>query len=443
MLSYKFATDKKYSLSTKGADFKEKNSMDYMCQKPHPTKRSTLLPLVILFVLSITFSFAADTEKGEKLFKQNCASCHSIGDNKVIGPGLKGIMDRVPKPADAWLVKWVKNSKALINSGDAYAVKVFNDNGKVDMPAQAVSDEEIKAIFEYVQNPPVKKETTPEQSTGTSTQKENGSPTLVIVIGLLLLALFFTLRAVQKSLGKVVREKAGLPEPVKYEGFKGVILWMRTHKKWVAVILLFLAGWGSRAAWNGMYEIGVYQGYMPEQPIFFSHKIHAGQNGINCVYCHSSVEKGKVSGVPSVNVCMNCHKSIQEGAVTGKTEIAKIYTAADYDVNTQKYGPNPKPIKWIRVHNLPDFAYFNHSQHVKVGQQDCANCHGPVATMDTIRQVSKLTMGWCIDCHNKTEVKMEGNKYYEELHAKLKEKYKNQPITVSKMGGIECGKCHY
>ncbi len=417
--------------------------MDYMCQKPQPTKRLTLLPLIILFVLNITFSFAGDTEKGEKLFKQNCASCHSIGDNKVIGPGLKGVMDRVPKPAEAWLAKWVKNSRAVIASGDAYAVKVFNDNGKVDMPAQAVSDEEIKAIFEYVQNPPVKKETPGDQASGTSTQKDEGSPTLLIIVGLLFLALFFTLRTVQKSLGKIVREKAGLAEPVKYKGPSGVLLWMRTHKKWVAVILLFLAGWGSRAAWNGMYAIGVYQGYMPEQPIFFSHKIHAGQNGINCVYCHSSVEKGKVSGVPSVNVCMNCHKGIQEGAVTGKTEIAKIYAAADYDVNTQKYGPNPKPIKWVRVHNLPDFAYFNHSQHVKVGQQDCANCHGPVATMDTIRQVSKLTMGWCIDCHNKTEVKMEGNKYYEELHAKLKEKFKNQPITVSKMGGIECGKCHY
>ena len=192
-----------------------------------------------------------------------------------------------------------------------------------------------------------------------------------------------------------------------------------------------------------MKEIGVYTGYQPAQPINFSHKIHAGKNAINCQYCHSGVEKSKTAGVPSANVCMNCHKFIQEGPVTGKTEIAKIYAALDYDVEKGTYGPNQKPIKWVKVHALPDHVFFSHQQHVKVGQQDCANCHGKIAEMDTVKQVSPLTMGWCIDCHRKTEVKMEGNEYYKELHAKLKEKYKGQAITVAAMGGIECSKCHY
>jgi hypothetical protein len=218
---------------------------------------------------------------------------------------------------------------------------------------------------------------------------------------------------------------------------------MRTHKKWVAVILLVLAGVGSRAAWDGMMGIGVYQGYMPEQPIWFSHKIHAGQNGVNCQYCHSGVEKSKVANVPSANVCMNCHKYIQEGTISGTKEIAKIYAALDYNPEKQTYGENQKPIKWVRVHNLPDHVYFNHAQHVKVGKIECTECHGEIAKMDTVYQNSPLTMGWCIDCHRKTEVKMEGNAYYNELHAKLKEKYKGEPITVAKMGGLECAKCHY
>jgi len=192
-----------------------------------------------------------------------------------------------------------------------------------------------------------------------------------------------------------------------------------------------------------MMGIGVYQGYMPEQPIWFSHKIHAGQNGVNCQYCHSGVEKSKVANVPSANVCMNCHKYIQEGTISGTKEIAKIYAALDYNPEKQTYGENQKPIKWVRVHNLPDHVYFNHSQHVKVGKIECTECHGEIAKMDTVYQNSLLTMGWCIDCHRKTEVKMEGNAYYNELHAKLKEKYKGEPITVAKMGGLECAKCHY
>jgi len=202
--------------------------------------------------------------------------------------------------------------------------------------------------------------------------------------------------------------------------------------------------YGSVKAWYGLMDIGVTQGYKPEQPIKYSHKLHAGDMKISCIYCHSGAEKGKTAGIPSAMVCMNCHKYIQEGPVYGKEEINKIYAALDYDPATQKYGPNQKPIQWVRVHNLPDLAYFNHSQHVKVGKIECQTCHGPVQEMDTLKQFSSLTMGWCIDCHRTTEVKMDGNAYYNDYHKKLSEKYGPEAkLTVEHIGGTECSRCHY
>jgi hypothetical protein len=202
--------------------------------------------------------------------------------------------------------------------------------------------------------------------------------------------------------------------------------------------MLFVVGW------NALSGIGVYEGYQPEQPIKFSHKIHAGENKINCQYCHTGVEKSRHANIPSANVCMNCHKYIQEGPTTGKGEIAKIYAALDYNPEKGTYGPNPKPIKWVRIHNLPDLAYFNHSQHVKVGGVECKECHGPIETMDVVQQFSPLTMGWCINCHRETEVKADStNLYYTDLKAKFNAVHPGEKFTVEQIGGLECGKCHY
>jgi hypothetical protein len=191
--------------------------------------------------------------------------------------------------------------------------------------------------------------------------------------------------------------------------------------------------------------IGVTTNYQPEQPISFSHKIHAGDNGIDCNYCHSSARNSKTAGIPSANVCMNCHANITSGTNTGKIEIQKIYDAIGYNPDTREYIEDyeQKPIQWVRIHNLPDLAYFNHSQHVSVGGIECQECHGPVQEMDVVYQHSELTMGWCVDCHRETQIKMEGNEYYTKIHEQMKEKYAGQKITVDKMGGLECGKCHY
>lgn len=403
------------------------------------------LLLVFCSFISLKALSQANIEEGEKLFKQNCAQCHSVGTNKVVGPGLQGVADRVPKPAEEWLLKWIKNSTAVVKSGDAYAVKIFEQYNKSVMPAQALTDDQIKNVLAYVANPPAKKGPAAGAPVEATAPADNSQAifvflTILIVIFIILIT---TLGGVKKNLERLIRERDGKPEPVVLPWMAAAKHWARTNKKIVALGLLVLFAVGSKAAWDGMMGIGVFEGYMPEQPIFFSHKIHAGQNGISCQYCHSGVEKSKVSNVPSANVCMNCHKAIQEGTITGKAEIAKIYKALDYNPETGVYGSNPSPIKWIKVHNLPDHVYFNHAQHVTVGKQECTTCHGPIEKMDTVYQASPLTMGWCIDCHRKTEVKMQGNPYYDDLHAKLSAKYKGQPITVDKMGGIECGKCHY
>jgi hypothetical protein len=198
--------------------------------------------------------------------------------------------------------------------------------------------------------------------------------------------------------------------------------------------------------WMGMWNTGVQTGYQPVQPIKFSHQLHAGTNQIKCQYCHSGAWKSKNASIPSANVCMNCHKYVQATEkYNGETspEIKKIYAALDYNPETQKYGPNKRPIEWIRIHNLPDLAYFNHSQHVNVAGIECQKCHGPIQEMAEVYQYSPLTMKWCINCHKETKVNSKGNAYYDRVlaaHDKLK---KGEKVTAAVLGGLECGKCHY
>jgi hypothetical protein len=181
--------------------------------------------------------------------------------------------------------------------------------------------------------------------------------------------------------------------------------------------------------------LGRQQYYSPDQPIAFSHKIHAGQNKIDCQYCYTTVEESKHAGIPSVQLCMNCHNVVRSGSQSGTEEISKIYASLE----------SGKPTEWIRVHNVPDHAFFSHAQHVKVGKVKCQQCHGPVETMDRIIQVEDLSMGWCINCHRITEVQFTNNDFYKnytQLHQELNEG-KRSRITVDNIGGNECQKCHY
>jgi hypothetical protein len=181
--------------------------------------------------------------------------------------------------------------------------------------------------------------------------------------------------------------------------------------------------------------VGRSPGYEPDQPIKFSHAIHAGQNQTDCQYCHSSASFSKSAGIPSLNVCMNCHLIVRNGSHSGTFEIAKIIQAYE----------NNEPVEWIRIHNLPDHAFFSHAQHVGVGKVECQKCHGEVETMDRVKLVNDLSMGWCINCHRETAVDLHSNEFYqnyEELAEKLKDGELDR-ISVESIGGIECMKCHY
>lgn len=400
--------------------------------------------LVLVFAL-ISFGFNGYAQPdGEKLFKANCSSCHKATDQKLVGPGLKGARDRWGND-DAKLVKWVQNSQAYLKTGDSYANNLFKEyNGSV-MPNQTVSADEVKAILDYVDSyvPPVVVTNTPVAETSGEPAETNWTY-IWIGLGLFFVILIIILAPVRRNLANSAQAKQGKVYNPDASFWSETKAWIYSHKKpvmllgFLVFLMLFVVGW------NALSGIGVYEGYQPEQPIKFSHKIHAGENKIDCQYCHTGVEKSKHANIPSANVCMNCHKYIQEGPVTGKGEIAKIYAALDYNPEKGTYGPNPKPIKWIRIHNLPDLAYFNHSQHVKVGGVECKQCHGPIETMDVVQQFSPLTMGWCINCHRETEVKVDStNLYYTNLKSKFNAVHPGEKFTVEQIGGLECGKCHY
>lgn len=407
----------------------------------YPNSKRYFSFLISVFFLSL-FSFSSVfAQDGEALFSANCKSCHAVKE-KVIGPALAGVSQR---HSEDWLIKWVKNSTAIIKSGDPVAVKLFNDNNKVTMTSFNLKDNEIKSIFAYIKAEEVKIPPPPPPLPPGEKPDEKIIWPWLLFAAVVLFLLSGVLRRIQETLARAVREKQGIPEPAPISNKKRNREWIRQNKKLIAIIFIFLSIVGSVKGWYALMAIGISQGYQPDQPIAYSHKLHAGDMQISCIYCHSGAERGKTAGIPSANVCMNCHKFVRKGPTTGTAEIAKIYKALDYDPDKGTYGPNQKPIQWVRVHNLPDFAYFNHSQHFVVGKIECQTCHGPVQdSMTVAMQYSPLTMNWCITCHRETKVKMAGNGYYDDLHKKLLNKLGNDSlITVEAIGGLECARCHY
>ena len=338
-----------------------------------------------------------------------------------------------------WLKQWINSSSDFIASGDADAISIFEEYNKVAMTSFYFEDEDMDALLTYLENPPIEEK---EVSTTTAEQdKGMSNSTILLLIAVFLFLLVFVLTSIKNKLKTQLNQPTEtLSESVINQG-KAFLAENRN----VAILgfVVFIAV--MKFTFDSLMGIGVTTNYQPEQPIAFSHKIHAGDNGIDCNYCHSSARTSKTSGIPSANVCMNCHANITTGTNTGTTEIQKIYDAIGYDPESRTYieGYKQQPIQWVRIHNLPDLAYFNHSQHVTVGKLECQECHGPVQEMDVVKQEALMTMGWCINCHRETEVQMEGNDYYTSMHEKMKEKYAGQKITVDKMGGLECGKCHY
>jgi mono/diheme cytochrome c family protein len=415
-----------------------------------------LLSFLTALLLSTNLLFA-DAAEGEKLFNANCTACHAIND-KVVGPALKDVDKR---HTEAWLIKWIKNSQAMVKSGDAEALKIYNEYNQSVMTAfPQFSDAQVKSILAYVKTGGPAKPV--ESSTAEAAAKPAGDSFYndttfygLLIISVILLVIVWVLVSIRKVVDQLFIQK--LPEAA--ADIIQHVSWKDNRKSFryklfkkhpvvgtLAVMGMFTIVFGLIGFDYGNKKVGVQKGYAPTQPIAYSHELHAGKYKINCQYCHSSADKGKQASIPSASTCMNCHAHVQAKEKYNGTvspEIQKIYTAVGWDPEKRAYIPDYKkqPIKWIRIHNLPDHAYFNHAQHVKIGKVECQACHGPIETMKVVSQQRSLQMGWCINCHREAKVDVANNKYYEELHKNLKAEGKS--ITVAQNGGLECAKCHY
>ncbi len=399
---------------------------------------------------------AQDLVEGKTLFKDKCASCHNLATNST-GPALT---PKVNELDEAYLIPWIKNNVALVASGNKQAVEASKFSPTEMKTFPTLTDDQIKSIIAYAKVGEPK----PEVAAGAAVVDEGTSALSIIgVIAIIILSIVVLVvlgRAV-KMLERLILQKQGI-EIVEEESVSlgaGVGRLFK-NKKFVFFTVLCLVVVLGSFGWMGMWDTGVHTGYKPTQPIKFSHELHAGINQIDCQYCHTGPFKSKNATIPSLNVCMNCHKNVQAVQEDGSVspEIQKIYNAIGYDPATQTYDKTKeKPIEWVRVHNLPDFAYFNHSQHVVVGEAAirkekglkptdpvCFACHGPVNTMEEVEQYSPLTMKWCINCHRDADISdKKDDAFYTNVikaHEKIK---KGEKITPALLGGLECGKCHY
>jgi len=407
---------------------------------------SRSLLLLAGLVLLQSSVHAQDAAKGEAIFKSKCTSCHN-GDlvSRMTGPGLGPIVSS--ETDDKWLSHWIKNNQELIKANDPKAMKIYNEFNQTGMTVFAeLSDGDVANVIKYIRDEYKK----PKPVVNPNTPGEESGPSDLVIFGLIgvIIIAFIIILVLNKVIGSLERlllnRKGLLPEeeeaPVAEVDKFATLKMLLKNKKLVGFFILCAVICGGTWQWVTLWNTNVHQGYQPVQPIKYSHELHAGIMKIDCQYCHSGAYKSKNASIPSLNICMNCHKTVK----TTSPEIAKIYYALGYDPATAKYdSTKAHPIQWVRVHNLPDFAYFNHSQHVKVAKIICQTCHGPVQTMKEIYQYSPLTMKWCIQCHKRTDVDYKGNAYYDNMvlvHEKIK---RGEKVTAASMGGLECGKCHY
>ena len=401
---------------------------------------------VLFFMLVGTASFAVDPSvansdeaisAGKTVFNANCKQCHKL-DQKSVGPALRGITER---QSVEWAKSFIVNSQAVIASGDAYANALYKEYNNTIMPAHTfLSDDDLNNLLAYIEYgdkvDPAAAATAGAAAGGAVSGGGIPSEYLSIILGVLvivLLLILVVLGLIISVLTKYINKQDLSEDDKEFVSQKSDFGKVFKSDAFIIIITALVVALVAKTAIDGLYSVGVQQGYAPAQPIAYSHALHAGTLEIECQYCHTGVEIGKSANIPSANICMNCHTHVQN--VQGKEgispEIQKIYDAVD----------NNQPIEWVRVHNLPDLAYFNHAQHVAVGGIECQTCHGPIQEMEVVAQHSSLTMGWCIDCHRQTEIATEGNAYYDklvQLHSTSKD-----ALKVKDIGGLECAKCHY
>ena len=448
-----------------------------------------LIKFSIKISLTMVLAFATLTyfsQDGEKLFKANCASCHNPVKNAT-GPKMQGVLQKWTDAGEEELIyEWVSNPSKLYNSGKSKMAKAIWDWSPTAMTPQGhLSREEVESIFTYVDNyaPPVAAVGGGSlASNDTLSNDSDSSDYWWWIISFILVFVLFAILGVRRELTAAVAAKEG-------KEFDSTRTFATNSREWLIknwfVTMLLIVGvalFSGIELFGRAYQLGVYEDYMPSQPVAYSHKLHAGKMGIECKYCHHSAEKSKHAGIPSVNVCMNCHAIVHEGPQYGTEEIDKLHKAAGYNKNKQAYNLDEfgdrieEPIVWNKAHNLPDHVYFSHAQHVHTNTAniDCRQCHGPVqnytlgrvSTIDEVNayaatdegmergliQLTKplLTMGWCIECHNKKEIDLTSSGYYEEIHKRIKLRadvnnkiFEDDKVTVKELGGWECAKCHY
>ncbi len=474
-------------------------------------KKSLFFKYILLLVLGLSFysTHAASKEDGKALFKQYCAQCHNKNmKDKLTGPALGAVEERW-EGREELLYAWIRNSQEVIASGDPYAVALYNEYQKSVMnPFTFLEDDQIESILIYVNcmydgscDPKALAAATGAGPVGSGfAEEESNNNFLYISLFVILGLLALVLARITANLNYLAKVKEGNAPAT-----RGTLADILTSKGVVGFLVFALIVFAGYTTINNAIDLNRQQSYAPDQPIKFSHAMHAGTQKIDCQYCHDGARRSKHSVIPAANTCMNCHKAIKKGSNYGTAELSKIYASVGYNPNNDTYmdektrmnndsvkavftkwiSSNFKadngmkeedelkesgqrevneqingivssltsdtkesiygPIPWVRIHNLPDHVYFNHKQHVTVGQVECQECHGKVEEMEVVYQHSPLSMGWCINCHRKTDVKFADNEYYEayeNYHEQIRAGDR-ESVTVEEIGGLECQKCHY
>ncbi len=468
--------------------------------------RSLLSLACILFMgLGASAQDEAAIKEGKTLFKGQCATCHAKDmKTKSTGPALGGVEERWADYPKEDLYAWIRGSQQMVQAGHPKATELWDEwKPTVMTNFPNLSDAQIDNILAYINcqnlgNCPGATPPPDATGVGVAAGTSAGSSNLlyILLFGLLALLALVLARIIANlnHMQKVQRGEA--------TGGRQSLIDILTSKSVISFVIFALVILGGYTTVNNAIDLGRQQGYAPEQPIKFSHKTHAGDQKIDCQYCHDGARRSKHAVIPATNTCINCHAVVKNGSKFGTAEITKIYAASgfdpekgvyikDYDSKTpeevaaiykdwikstlsedEKYknkkaediaevadeqwkgivasladsdGKVQGPVEWNRIHNLPDHVYFNHAQHVTVGKIECQTCHGKVEEMEVLKQYSPLSMGWCINCHRETKVQFGDNEYYEafeQYHKEIKEG-KRDKVTVEDIGGLECQKCHY
>jgi len=417
-------------------------------------QRLTVL-FLSLFVISIVNISAQDAAAGKAIFTGKCAACHNVF-KKMTGPALMGLEERGKWADHKELLAWINNPAAYM-AKDPYTQGLKAEYGPMMTGFADVTLKDVDDMVAYINAEVANKNAAPKPGAVTETADIGNQNAIIFgVISLVLGIIALILMQVNSNLKKMSDDSEGIvrPEPVAFY----------RNKTYIAMASIVFFVFGGYMVAKGAIGLGRQKDYQPEQPIYYSHKVHAGINQISCLYCHGNAWESKHAAIPSVNVCMNCHKAIntyEKGPklykengdeVNGTAEINKLYQYAGFDPNNpSKWDPaKAKPIEWTKIHNLPDHVYFNHSQHIRAGNVQCQSCHGEITAMDEVKQVADLSMGWCINCHRQTNVNFnydstKGNKFYsiyEKFHNDIKSG-KMDSVKVKDIGGLECQKCHY